>query len=317
MPFYEEDLISAKLTARSIALHDVSRIFSKVHFVWVSSKAIRLYQDSIKEMQDALQATHEVQIHDYGMGSWWAHESPGWYAQQSAKLEIPAVYVHTPYAVILDTKNTFMRDFGMEDFFDKCGLAAQEPPLAIWQNPVHGNWWNKSVEYVAGNRLGGKLEEFLVNTRVGASKTPQIFHTGILKNLLRCIPIHDALHKGATEFMLYQAFQKLSFNGLLKGGMCVNSPTQTVTGYVLYDIKKDGWQDGCGYIENLMLKNKEMPLMLGYHHGVFSNMPKDFVHKCIKNLLTVYRTSRLRFTGDEAVEFERSALDPPPWHVTF
>jgi len=206
LPFYERDLCKAQYTARSLALHDKGKALGSVLLLWISTQPSGGYAEGVDAIRSSLAESREVEFLDLspqvnGNGK------DGWYAQQVLKLKA-ASRVKSEYYVVLDSKNTLMRDVDAETFLTECHQARLVGTFPWGELPkLHQEWFHRSAEVLQVREPdAGEWP---------ASITPMIMHRQTVLDMLEAIgedpsplelcagPLCGMLDKGATEFTLY------------------------------------------------------------------------------------------------------------------
>jgi hypothetical protein len=121
IPFFERDLCKVKYTAQSLVVHDPEHYLGNVYLMWISYQAPGNYVDDLTEIHDILNQSRKVQLIDFSPQVKEAKLS-GWFAQQVLKLKIAAI-VESDFYVVLDAKNTFIKDLTSDAFFTSCNQA--------------------------------------------------------------------------------------------------------------------------------------------------------------------------------------------------
>jgi hypothetical protein len=129
--------------------------------------------------------------------------STGWLGQQVLKILI-AQHVSTPFHIILDAKNHFVKNCGVDNFFTSNGL-----PKTEFSHPPPGRL----------SRLNAALEYFNVKSNFAITNampniTPYVFYTDLVCALIEEIEkrekvpfVNAFLDKlETTEFLIYYAF---------------------------------------------------------------------------------------------------------------
>jgi hypothetical protein len=220
IPFFERDLCKLKYTAKSISVNDPNHFFGDVYLVWVSLLSSEEYEDDLKEAVASLQTTHVVHMIDFSTQITTSAHLTGWFGQQLVKLKIASV-VKSEYYVVMDAKNTLIKPFHSDMFFDKCNRAKIQAQFRYDKIPKpHIDWYRMSAD-----ALGvGKPDEGYWP----ASITPVLFHRQTVLSMLD--------HIGENS----------SINALCNGPLCRMLGTRTMSGhgateftlYTLYAYKR-------------------------------------------------------------------------------
>ncbi|CAK0886671.1 unnamed protein product [Prorocentrum cordatum] len=203
IPVYERDLCKLKMTAQSITQHDKVGVLGKVIICWVSSHPLSDYGDQMEEVKRALEPHGEVEVIELAVNG------EGWKVQQAAKLKV-ASRVYSDFYVVLDAKNTILRDLEEDTFFTSCNQAKIFGRYEVGGMPgVHRDWYYNSASVLEVDPMDyGKWP---------ASITPMTMHTQTVKDMLDKIGepqdfgdcsagLCDAFGRDATEFTLYVTY---------------------------------------------------------------------------------------------------------------
>jgi hypothetical protein len=145
-----------------------------------------------------------------------SYDLAGWFAQQLLKLKIASV-VTSDYYLVMDSKNTLIRDIESDTFFTECNQARIFAQYNFTKIPSpHNGWYKKAAE-----TLG---VEPPLDQPWPASITPILLHrqtvldmlahigegAGIVKlcdgPLCRLFGVGDTEGEGTTEFTMYNMF---------------------------------------------------------------------------------------------------------------
>jgi len=185
IPFWEHDLCKLGYTIESIAKHDPNRVLGTVILMWVSRQPLTNYQEAIDKLKDSLNGSHKVKLADFSQQVQQA-DAGGWLAQQVFKLKAAAL-VASDFYVVLDAKNTLMRDLEPDAFFTPCNqgkIYGEFEPDRLPQ--PHAEWYRASAAALGvqppGSSGGGEQ-------RWPTSITPVVLHTSTVFDLL------DSIHE--------------------------------------------------------------------------------------------------------------------------
>ncbi|CAK0807713.1 unnamed protein product, partial [Prorocentrum cordatum] len=214
IPFYERDLCKVGYTVESIAVHDRHGTLGTVILMWVSAQPIAAFQEQVDKIQASLSGSHKVKVLDFSPQV-TAEGAGGWFAQQVFKLKVASL-VSSDFYVVLDSKNTLIRDIEPELFFTTCNqgkIFGEFEPNDIPE--PHSGWYEASARVLslpAPVEAGGKWP---------TSITPMLMHTQTVLEMLASIGegpsvdalcagplcdmlgVHSATGSGATEFTMY------------------------------------------------------------------------------------------------------------------
>jgi len=185
IPFWEHDLCKLGYTVESIARHDPNHVLGTVILMWVSQQPIAIFQEAIDKLKASLDGSHEVKIVDFSPQVNQGHVG-GWLAQQVFKLKAASL-VESDFYVVLDAKNTLMRDLEPDAFFTPCNqgkIYGEFEPDRLPQ--PHAEWYRASAAALGvqppGSSGGGEQ-------RWPTSITPVVLHTSTVFDLL------DSIHE--------------------------------------------------------------------------------------------------------------------------
>lgn len=173
---------------------------------------------ALQEALDELKGSHVVHLLDFTPQVQQLAQQrylQGWYAQQIVKLKVASqLPADVGNYLVLDSKNTFMKDVTEDMFVDTCGRACIFATEPFRQMPgVHAAWYRSSAGQLgfSGPRSGDWWPE---------SITPMVLNRATVLGLLQKIgedpdPYHglcagrlcDMLTRGATEFTLYMNYE--------------------------------------------------------------------------------------------------------------
>ncbi|CAK0865985.1 unnamed protein product [Prorocentrum cordatum] len=226
IPFWEHDLCKLGYTVESIARHDPNHVLGTVILMWVSQQPIAIFQEAIDKLKASLDGSHEVKIVDFSPQVNQGHVG-GWLAQQVFKLKAASL-VESDFYVVLDAKNTLIRDLEPDAFFTPCNQGKIYGEFEPDQIPEpHAEWYQASAAALGVQPPGssGGPEQ-----RWPTSITPMVIHRSTVLDLLDFIhedrstdnlcggPLCEMLGarsedgKGATEFTLFVLFARTRIN---------------------------------------------------------------------------------------------------------
>jgi hypothetical protein len=223
IPFFERDLCKLKYTAKSISLYDPHHHLGNVYLMWVSFKPFWQYKEQIDEVLRLLRKTRLAFLLDFSelMRS---TQITGWHAQQIVKLKVASKIGSSSY-LVLDTKNTLIREVKADTFLMKCNQGRIQADYAGAEIPTeHLDWYRRSAKALhlqPPDKAGGYWP---------ASVTPVVMHKQTVLDMLSYIGEQASTDKlcdgplcemmgairshgsgaGATEFTMYTlwAYQK-------------------------------------------------------------------------------------------------------------
>jgi hypothetical protein len=210
LPFYERDLCKFSFTARSIPVHDPNHLLGDVYFLWISYTSPWGYMSTIQGTIDEVNQTHTVHFYDLS-GVVRGGGQLGWNAQQILKLKAASV-VTSDYYIVLDSKNTLIKDVESDTLVTSCNQAKTFAAYTAWSmpNPHKGWYYNTAARLGVPWPAGGQWPD---------SISPMTLHTKTVVNMLHAVgedpnlwalcrgPLCGWMRgQGATEFILYQLY---------------------------------------------------------------------------------------------------------------
>jgi hypothetical protein len=283
-----------KVTAASIAEHDQNGVLGKVLICWISHKPAQQYGDQLDEVKRILRRHGEVEIVEVPIPA----DSSGWFAQQAVKLKV-ASRVKSDWYVVLDAKNTLLREVEPHSFITPCNQGKIFGRYSMPEMPsLHREWYEHAAEVLSQSAMDwGKWP---------ASITPMVMHRQTVLDLLTAIgEPHDfgtcsgglcsALGRGATEFTLY-----LLYVGRVSIMKCIHVIEDTPWNN---EISASIWRSSDGEFKNLMAKQVEAiaehsdnngnPLFFGAQAGSLESFAGDERYDVLQNLWHVYANASL------------------------
>lgn len=211
IPFFERDLCIFDITARSLSFHDPEHLLGDAYLMWVSVKPSSEYWSALSEIQKSMSLTRRVHFFDFSSSIKAASLSQtGWLAQQVLKLKI-ATLVRTDFYLVMDAKNTLIRDVSSQTFFTSCNQAKISGDYLYDQLPWPFSQWYASVADLLNMSVPSDIywpmsvtpmvlhRQTVLGMLVSIGEDPSLAHlcAGTLCNLLR----HHA-----TEFTMYMLY---------------------------------------------------------------------------------------------------------------
>jgi hypothetical protein len=205
IPVYERDLCKLKVTARSIVAHDPDGVLGKVFVLWVSQAPRSEFARQLNEITHILEEHGEVEVLEMQLNG-----VMGWLAQQSAKLKVASL-VSSEYYVVLDAKNTLLRDIEPDDLFTPCNQAKVFGRYSVDAMPGGAGIWYRA----SAGALGQQAMDWGVWP---ASITPMVMHRQTTLDMLSVLgespgfgsacngSLCDRLRGHSTEFTLYLVY---------------------------------------------------------------------------------------------------------------
>ncbi|CAK0820384.1 unnamed protein product, partial [Prorocentrum cordatum] len=208
IPFFERDMCKMRMTAASIEAHDPHHFIGDVHLLWLSKKPPSDYANDIEYITGVINKSHKSHLHDMSF-MFSETEIEGWFLQQVMKLKAASL-VQAPFYVVLDAKNTFIKDVEQFTFMSPCNTGLIYADSDFSSLGEKQDWYLKSAD-----ALGVSLPQ---DRKWSASVTPVVMHTKTVKDMLGQLsedatpwelcsgPLCGYIEKGATEFALYYSY---------------------------------------------------------------------------------------------------------------
>jgi hypothetical protein len=214
--------------------------------------------------------------------------------QQAAKLKV-ASRVESDYYLVLDAKDTLLRDVERDAFFTACNQAKIFGRYELWEMPgLHRDWYYSSAGVLEVDPMDyGKWP---------ASITPIVMHTQTVKDMLDkigepqdfgdcCCGLCDAFGRDATEFTLYTTYV-----GRIANMVCIHDIEERPWGN---EIAASIWRtDNDEDRENTFKQVKAIaeqdesqngvPVFFGAQAGALDNFEGDQRFNFLQNLFKVY-----------------------------
>merc|ERR1712032_335955 len=271
-----------------ITEHDKNGVLGKVIICWVSKHPVSDFGEQIEEVKQALHPHGEVDVIELLI------DGKGWVSQQAAKLKV-ASKVDSDFYLVLDAKNTILRDLSSDDFFTPCNQAKIFGRYDIWDEPEpHKDWYHQSAAALGVDAMDyGKWP---------ASITPIIIHTQTVKDLLDklgepqdfgdcCCGLCDAFSNSATEFTLY-----LTYVGRISDMKCIHAIEERQFGNEIAasiwrtdgeEAKQDTFNQVKAIAEHNAAENGDC-IFFGAQAGALDAFSGDERFQFLNNLFTVY-----------------------------
>merc|ERR1740121_527657 len=290
IPVFERDLCKLKVTAKSIVAHDPDGTLGKVFICWVSERSRWDFANQLDEITRILEQHGDVEVLEMQMGG-----VTGWLAQQSAKLKV-ASRVSSEYYIVLDAKNTLLRDLEPDTFFTPCNQAKVFGRYTMSEMPaLHQSWF-----YASADALGQQAMEW---GKWPASVTPMVLHKQTTLDMLSILgesPDFDNACSGgscdrfrqkATEFTLYLVYaaQIASFD-------CIHAIEERPWGHeISASIWRGGRQEAAEQVRALAEHSdlNGRPLFFGSQAGALDSFEGTERLDILKDLWIVYENASL------------------------
>jgi len=285
IPTWERDLCKLKYTVRSVAMHDPRHHLGDIRILWVSNKKINDYQDRLNEIKKSVGANKTVYIHDF---EWQVNHFPksGWFAQQILKLKIAAI-IKSDFYLVLDSKNTVIRDIEADTMFTKCNQAKVFGQYEFDELPgLHADWFKTSAKFLGVPPptrgywpasvtpvLMCRQSVLAMLAQLGESSSPYNLCSG---------PLCDMLDKGATEFTLY-----LDYAHSRSDWDCTHS---VVRMDYSHDVSLSLWRGAPNNAEKCrnVAAGTQVPVMFGVQAGALDDMPPAQRKDAVRDLEKIY-----------------------------
>lgn len=308
IPFYERDLCKVQYTAKGIAMHDLSHNLGNVFLMWVSKQPSSKFANELHNINKTLSATRQVKVLDFSEQVNAQPSEVGWFAQQVVKLKI-AHLVTSEFYIVLDSKNTFIRDVTPDLFFNSCNQAKLSGDYRFDKiPPPHSDWYERSskalqVDPPAEGYWPTSITPILVHKQtvldmlsgLGEDPDPKTLCKGPLCKMLG-MGTRDG--KGASEFTMYLLYA-YSRDRFRCSHAVVRPEGKSLAGKLavslwrgLEEQQKVEMQTN---IENLakIARSQEVPYMFGAQLGAFDPMPDAQRQQAIHFLVQIFENAKL------------------------
>lgn len=280
-------------------MHDREHYLGDVYLIWVSTDPTSKYEIDLAEIQNLINHTHKVHLFDF---SWQVNHANkgGWYAQQIFKLKVASI-VTADYYLVLDCKNTIIRDIRADTFFNSCNQARIFGEFEWSRLPgLHLTWYNTSAHFLNVSLPSSGYWP--------ASITPMIFHKQTVFDMLSAIgensspynlcdgPLCGMLDDGATEFTLYLMFARSQ-----NEPKCVHFMQRM---HWSHEVAMSLWRGlslNSEQCRNVAI-GKQVPLMFGAQHAAMANMTKAEKRKCGEYMFEIVENAKLNDTNITTIE---------------
>jgi hypothetical protein len=303
IPFYERDICKMRMTAASITVHDSRQHIGDVHLLWLSKHPPSEYAEDIDHIMSAVNVSHKAEFHDMSF-MFGQSDMAGWFVQQVMKLKAASL-VKSPYYVVLDAKNTFIKDVEANTFISTCntGMVYADSSFEdMGQEKM--DWYHKSAD-----ALGVSVPHD-EGRKWSASVTPVVMHTKTVKDMLGHLsedptpwklckgPLCDYIHNGATEFALYYTYV-----AALSDERCIHYTVPASPAVALWrGVSGDSNEGSC----NAVAGHQRGVVMFGAQAGSANEMAEDQKQRLAECLSKVYTEAALH---DPAHNSDSSLMD--------
>lgn len=281
-------------------MHDPRKHIGDIHILWTSTKKIKPYQSELDEVKNLVAANKTVYVHDF---EWQVNHFPksGWFAQQILKLKIASI-IKSDFYVVMDSKNTVIRDFKADTIFSACNQAKVFGQYEFDELPgLHAQWFKESAKLL---KVPPPSDGYWP-----ASVTPVVMCRQTVLAMLAAIgessspynlcsgPLCDMLDKGATEFTMYLDYAHSRFDW-----NCLHSVEKM--DYV-HDISLSLWRGAPNNVDKCknVAAGTQVPVMFGVQAGALKGMPPEQVTEAQNHLVKIY--TGLRDPSSPVEEFMR------------
>lgn len=306
IPTFERDLCKLKYTAKSISVHDPNKYLGDVLIVWVSTQSSDAYKEQIDEIKSLIAETRKVDFMDFTWQVNNAHVG-GWFAQQVLKLKIASL-VTADFYIVLDSKNTLIRDVEADTFVTPCNQAKIFGTNRFDQIPEpHAGWYKTSARMLG---VAPPNEGYWP-----ASITPMTLHKQTVLDMLASIgegnspyglcagKLCGMLDGGATEFTMYLTFvhskgdsfkcihavEQLDWRHMISSGLWRGVGEQKVK-QAEYNVET---------CRNVAL-HYQIPLVFGAQSRSFDGMSYEQRSQAVGNLTKIYQDAKLTGLGHDS-----------------
>jgi len=263
-----------KFTARSISRHDPNNFLGDIHLAWVTSQPSSQYSGEINEIKSIIEESHRFYLHDFSAN---LGGRLGWFAQQLLKLKI-AQLLEDDYYIVLDSKNTLIRDVEADTFFSPCNQALVFAQYKMNEMPTpHNEWYGASSEALHVDAYSEAAGDDLWP----ASVTPMTIHRQTVLDMLKSLgedtspwnicggPLCDLFQNGATEFTMYMLYSRVKANF-----ECIH---ETLSPAWEEEIALSLWRGYDGSFDELkaVASKDRRPLMFGSQASALDGLPPE------------------------------------------
>jgi len=295
IPTFQRDLCKMKFTAKSISKHDPDHHLGDVHVAWVMSEASSNWADEIDEIRGIIEETRGFHLHDFSQN---LEGKVGWFAQQIFKLKIAQLLTEEFY-IVLDSKNTFIRDVEANSFFSPCHQAYNFAQYTMDKVPdPHNKWYHKSAE-----ALNLDISQ-AGDTLWPASITPMTMHRQTVLDMLESIgedpspysicggPLCGMMEDGGvTEFTAYQLYAHF-----VKDFECIHKTSPPGKEDIAISLWR-GFDGSFGLLEKVASKELR-PTMFGSQASALDGLPEEQRERVPGLISQVFRDAGL-LEGEE------------------
>jgi hypothetical protein len=294
IPTYERDLCKLKYTLRSLSLHDPEHRLGGVYIMWVSLKPASQYWSQLEEAISEINQTHDTQFLEFTQQVQQSGKS-GWAAQQVIKLKV-ASQIEADNYVVLDSKNTLIRDVAGDTFLNSCNQSRVFATYVFDAVPEpHKGWYEASARCL-------NVPEPAPGTWWPASITPMVFQRSTVLSLLEKVGERASLEEGLC-------------NGQLCGMLGFDGSASEFTLYLVHAMTSE--TERCGHdIQRLDLgheivtslwrhlktnlkeitavtSGRKKPLLFGAQAGALDSFYGLQRQVVLRDLAQIYRTAGL------------------------
>jgi hypothetical protein len=190
--------------------------------MWVSDQPSSQFRDELDAITEAIGDSHKVHFKDY-TNVLQSSGISGWFGQQVLKLKI-AHDVKSEFYVVLDAKNTLIREVRADSLFTECHQARIQAEFKYDDIPQpHSDWYARSARALdldppSSGYWPARITPVVMHTQtvldllsdMGEDPNPETLCAGPLCDT---IGAHSSSGHGATEFTMYTlwAYQKTQF----------------------------------------------------------------------------------------------------------
>jgi len=287
IPFFERDMCKMRMTAASIEAHDPGHLIGDVHLLWLSTSAPSDYATDIEYITGVINKSHRSHLHDM---SFMLSETgvEGWFVQQVMKLKAASL-VKAPFYVVLDAKNTFIKDIEETTFMSPCNTGNIYADSDFSGMGEKQDWYLKSAD-----ALGVTLPQ---GRKWSASVTPVVMHTQTVKDMLEHLsedatpwllcsgPLCGYIENGATEFALYY-----TYIAAVSDERCIHATVPKSPAVALWrGIDADSKESTCDSVAG----GETGVVMFGAQSGAGSELKKDQHQRIAACLADIYSSAGL------------------------
>jgi len=322
IPFYERDLCKVGYTAKSLEVHDPEHRLGRIFLMWVSKHSTDEYLQQITEATRPLVEARNATVIDFSPQV-NSQQLGGWYAQQVLKLKIASL-VTSEYYIVLDSKNTLIRDIKANMFFDDCGAAKIFGDMP-WDGipPPHSDWYAASARALG---LSPPSEGYWPT-----SITPMVIHRQTVLDMLASInenestdslcngPLCDMMGarsitgQGSTEFTMYILWARSRVNFPCLHAMETPIHKDLSKGWAISLWRGEGNRQSNLDNSRTIASGKEVPVMFGSQASALDGMSPKQRNLAIEEIAEIYQDAGLHNASNLPTDYIEKCIIGGSW----